>query len=39
MVKPATSLSTVVTETVWSATPSKLSSELTSTIEAVIVDV
>ena len=37
MVKPATSLSTVVTETVWSATPSKLSSDIASTTMMVIV--
>ena len=38
-VNPATSLSVVVTDTVWSATPSKSSSELPSTTERVIVDV
>ena len=37
MVKPATSLSTVVTETVWSATPSKLSFDIASTTMTVIV--
>ncbi len=37
-VNPATSLSVVVTDTVWSATPSKSSSELPSTTERVTVD-
>ena len=39
MVNPAVSSSVVVTETVWSLTESKLSSELTSTIETVIEEV
>ena len=38
-VNPAMSLSLVVTDTVWSATPSKSSSELPSTTEKVTVDV
>ena len=38
MVNPATSLSVVVAVTVWSATPSKLSLELSSTTAIVIVD-
>ena len=38
-VNPATSLSVVATDTVWSATPSKSSSELPSTTERVTVDV
>ena len=36
---PAVSLSVVVTETVWSATPSKLSFEFASLTETVIVEV
>ena len=39
IVNPATSLSVVVTETVWSATPSKLSLELPSFTATVIVEV
>ena len=39
MVKPATSLSVVVAETVWSATESKLSSVTASTIEMVSVEI
>ena len=39
MVKPATSLSVVETETVWSATPSKLSSDIPSFTETVTVEV
>ena len=39
MVNPATSLSVVVTETVWSATPSKASSVIASMIEIVVVEV
>ena len=39
IVKPATSSSVVVTETVWSATESKLLSELPSFIATVIVEV
>ena len=38
-VNPATSLSVVVTETVWSATPSKLSFELPSLTATVMVEV
>ena len=38
-VNPATSLSVVVTDTVWSAIPSKSSSELPSSTERVTVDV
>ena len=39
IVNPATSLSAVVTETVWSATESKLSFELASTTAIVKVEV
>ena len=38
IVNPATSLSVVVTETVWSATPSKASSVIASMIETVVVE-
>ena len=38
IVNPATSSSVVDTETVWSATPSKSSSDIASTIVTVIVE-